>query len=386
MSEKKDLKGLRIEYHILQSFPVSCLNRDDVGAPKTAMIGGTTRARVSSQCWKRQVRLAMRDLGISLGSRTKLIGKLVEEACVKAGAKPEQASLCGAKVEHVFIKENKTPQVKKNDSKDEEVEEDDGDEKSKTDTLLFLSPHEAMILAQAFKAKKFIPDKVIKQTDPKKQAKEIEKLLEKKMNFSIDGLDIALFGRMVAQAADMNVEAAASFSHAISTHKVANEVEFFTALDDENKDPGAAHMGSLEFNSATYYRYISLDMGQLYKSLAGEKISESVEAFTKALFTAIPSARQTTQSAACPWQFARVLVRKGQRIQAPFDTAVSKARNESGFLEPSKIELKAFLENQEKLWGTLFGKIGVFDFNEGKETGIDQLISFLKTTIGEVSR
>ena len=57
-------RNLRVEFHILQSFPVTCLNRDDVGAPKTAVIGGTTRARVSSQCWKRQVRLAMRDFGV----------------------------------------------------------------------------------------------------------------------------------------------------------------------------------------------------------------------------------------------------------------------------------------------------------------------------------
>lgn len=385
MSEKNSLKGVRIEYHILQSFPVSCLNRDDVGAPKTAMIGGTIRARISSQCWKRQVRLAMRDLGISIGSRTKLIKKLIEDACVKEGATQEQAALCGVKVEQVFIKkEDKESDSKAKDVDNEEENENNGDEKLKTDTLLFLSPHEARILAQAFKAEKFDPDKVVTQKDHKKQAKDIEKILEKKMNFSIDGLDIALFGRMVAQAAELNVEAAASFSHAISTHKAANEVEFFTALDDINNDPGAAHMGSLEFNSATYYRYISLDLGQLFTSLVGEKIIESIEAFTKALFIAIPSARQTSQAASCPWQFARVLIRRGQRIQAPFDTAVIKKKNEGGFLEPSKEELKGFLENQEKLWGSLFDKIAVFDFNEGKDTGIDQLVSFLKTSIGKV--
>ena len=50
-------RGICIEFHILQSFPVTCLNRDDVGSPKTAMIGGTMRARVSSQCWKRAVRM-----------------------------------------------------------------------------------------------------------------------------------------------------------------------------------------------------------------------------------------------------------------------------------------------------------------------------------------
>lgn len=47
-------RNTRIEFHILQSFPVTCLNRDDVGAPKSAIVGGVSRARVSSQCWKRQ--------------------------------------------------------------------------------------------------------------------------------------------------------------------------------------------------------------------------------------------------------------------------------------------------------------------------------------------
>ncbi|WP_227655814.1 type I-E CRISPR-associated protein Cas7/Cse4/CasC [Klebsiella pneumoniae] len=64
-------RNTRIEFHILQSFPVTCLNRDDVGAPKSAIVGGVSRARVSSQCWKRQVRLALPDFGIRLGVRSK---------------------------------------------------------------------------------------------------------------------------------------------------------------------------------------------------------------------------------------------------------------------------------------------------------------------------
>ena len=68
-----ELKGYRIEFHILQSFPVTCLNRDDVGAPKSAMVGGVTRARVSSQCWKRQVRMELQKLGVKTALRTKQV-------------------------------------------------------------------------------------------------------------------------------------------------------------------------------------------------------------------------------------------------------------------------------------------------------------------------
>ena len=64
-------RNTRIEYHILQSFPVTCLNRDDVGAPKSAVVGGVSRARVSSQCWKREVRLALRRFWYDRGSQDK---------------------------------------------------------------------------------------------------------------------------------------------------------------------------------------------------------------------------------------------------------------------------------------------------------------------------
>ncbi len=139
----------------------------------------------------------------------------------------------------------------------------------------------------------------------------------------------------------MNVEAAASFSHAISTHKASNEVEFFTALDDRQEEPGSAHMGSLEFNSATYYRYISLDLGQLAQTMGEEDLQKAIAAFTKALFVAVPSARQTTQSGASQWDFARVIVRKGQRLQLSFEEPVKLKGRESGYRQPSIEESKS---------------------------------------------
>ncbi|MCP4265100.1 MAG: type I-E CRISPR-associated protein Cas7/Cse4/CasC [Candidatus Brocadiaceae bacterium] len=379
-------KNINVEFHVLQSFPVTCLNRDDVGAPKTAVVGGTTRSRVSSQCWKRQVRLAMRDFGVNLGARTKLIGKLIGEACKNEGAKEEQAQACGDKIEQIFIKKTADKKIPKKNKATEDQEDDVVSEPAasdKTDTLLFLSPNEVNLLANEFKTTGFNPDEVIKQKDAKKQARELEKIIGKTDNH-VDALDIALFGRMVAQAATMNVEAATSFAHAISTHKVTNEVEFFTALDDKSEEPGSAHMGSLEFNSATYYRYVSLNIGQLWQTLAGQNILEAVECFVKALFVAVPSARQTTQSGASPWEFAKVLVRKGQRLQVPFETAV-KSQN-GGFLEQSKKVMCEYLDKKEKLAGSLFAKIKSFEFGEDIEFNIDQLITSIKDAIEEGSK
>ncbi|MBC8524896.1 MAG: type I-E CRISPR-associated protein Cas7/Cse4/CasC [Chlorobium phaeobacteroides] len=365
-------RNTRIEYHILQSFPVTCLNRDDVGAPKTAIVGGSTRARVSSQCWKRQVRLAMQDFGIPHGSRTKLISVLIENACKEKGATIEQAKACGEKFEQVFIKKPK----QNKESEDSDNSANVASSQKKTDTLLFMSPNEAAMVADAFAAKNFVPDAVITKNDSKKQAKEIADLLSPYFG-KTDAYDIALFGRMVAQAAELNIEAASSFSHAISTHKVSNEVEFFTALDDLAEEPGSAHMGSLEFNSATYYRYISLDLGQLWESIGGEHLAEAVEAFTKALFVAVPSARQSTQSGASPWEFAKVFIRKGQRLQVPFETAV-KAKD-GGYLLPSITALTEYLTKKEALAGSLFGKQREFTFGENSSFSIDDLVTGLKS-------
>ncbi|WP_041702523.1 type I-E CRISPR-associated protein Cas7/Cse4/CasC [Prosthecochloris aestuarii] len=339
-------RNTRIEYHILQSFPVTCLNRDDVGAPKTAIVGGSTRARVSSQCWKRQVRLSMQDFGIKLGIRSKKVSEFVAKACLQKGASEEQAAECGKVISDSFSK----------------------------DTLFFFSESEAQAFADYAREKNFDSKNL--------NDKEIRKVAKKALNPAIDGLDIALFGRMVAQATDLNIEAAASFSHAISTHKVSNEVEFFTALDDLAEEPGSAHMGSLEFNSATYYRYISLDLGQLWESIGGEHLAEAVESLTKALFVAVPSARQTTQSGASPWEFAKIFIRKGQRLQVPFETAV-KAKD-GGYLQPSITALTDYLTKKEALAGSLFGKEKEFTFGEDVNFSIDDLIKGLKLTVAEV--
>lgn len=337
------LKNTRIEFHILQSFPVTCLNRDDVGAPKTAIIGGTTRARVSSQCWKRQVRLAMKDFGIKLGVRTKKVEALLQQALVDVGADEVAATACAQKMAETLS----------------------------DDTLLFLSGTEAAAFADYAKALAFDASKI--------KDKDLAKVAKKALSSAVDALDIALFGRMVAKAAEMNVEAAASFSHAISTHKVSNEVEFFTALDDLQTEPGSAHMGSLEYNAATYYRYISLDLGQLAQTLGEGQLKQAIAAFTQALFVAVPSARQTTQSGASPWEFAKVFVRRGQRLQVPFETAI-KAQN-GGYLQPSIAALKDYLAKKEKLSGSLFGKVADYEWGEDENFSIDDLIAGLQTHV-----
>ena len=336
-----------IEFHILQSFPVSCLNRDDTGSPKSCVIGGVTRARVSSQAWKRAVRLQMHDLGVRLGLRTKKIVEVLKDKLVACACEEEKAAACAKAV---------------------------GDQLS-DDSLIFLSDSEFTELAEQVKKKEFDP-KAIKD-------KEVKSYIKKTLATVQDGLDIGLFGRMVAKAPTMNVEAAASFSHAFSTHAVTQDLDFFTALDDCETEPGSAHMGTTEFTSATYYRYISLNVEQLKDTLgieSEEDLRYAVSSFIKALYLAVPGARQATMSASCLWDYAQVLVRNGQRMQCSFDKPVVNGR-ESGYLTPSIKALEERLAVQEKQAGSLYGLEKRVVFSD--ETSIDEVIDLVMEAIAK---
>lgn len=167
---------------------------------------------------------------------------------------------------------------------------------------------------------------------------------------------------------------------------MSSELDFFTALDDEKNldddDARSAHLGTTEFNAATYYRYVSLDLGQLVETLGGdENLNEAVDAFIKALFIALPYARQSTMSGANPWDFARVYVRRGQRLQASFDNPV-KARGE-GFCKPSIEALRESLDTKEKTFGSLFGLIAKCEWGLDENYSIDNLINDVNCAIHE---
>lgn len=342
-----------IEFHILQSFPVACLNRDDVGSPKVCMIGGVERLRVSSQCWKRAVRQELHGLGLALGVRSKKVKELLLKCLSEQGHEGEGVEKAADAIAASLA----------------------------SDSLLFMTDKEYETFAQYAIDKSF----EVKEIKPA----EIAKIIKKAKIGSLNGLDIALFGRMVAKAPVMSVEAASAFSHAISTHEASPELDFFTALDDlpdpSEEKLGAGHMGTSEYGSATYYRYISLRLDKLAETLGiegdNEALKKALDAFVKALYLAVPQARQATMSAACPWSYAKVLVRNGQRMQCALDKPV-RAERQGGFLAPSIAYLKSELERQERLSGSLYGKVAEFEFGENSDLNVDQLIEGLAKAVG----
>lgn len=342
-----------IEFHILQSFPVACLNRDDVGSPKICMIGGVERLRVSSQCWKRAVRQELHEMGFALGVRTKKVKELLLKTLLEKGYEGKEVELAAETIASALS----------------------------SDTLLFMTDKEYEILARYAIGKAFDVKDI--------KLAEIAKMIKNAKVGSLNGLDIALFGRMVAKAHVMSVEAAASFAHAISTHEASVELDFFTAMDDlnevEEEGMRSAHMGTNEFGSATYYRYISLRLDKVAETLGIEGDAKALravlEAFVKALYVAVPQARQATMSAACPWAYAKVLVRHGQRMQCALDKPV-RAERGGGYLAPSIALLKNELERQERLSGSLYGKVAAFEFGDQSDLTVDQLIEGLAKAVG----
>ncbi len=290
--------SLFLEFHLIQNFAPSNLNRDDTGAPKDALFGGQRRARVSSQCFKRAVRLAASEHELlpqaNRGIRTKklralLLERLVGRNAEEAGAKIEVAlAAAGLKLK------------------------DDG----KTEYLLFLGEGEVAAFAALIEQHwDELPIGGDKKT--KKDAKaSLPAEIVKKARALLDGgkaVDVALFGRMLADLPAVNQNAACQVAHAISTHRVEREFDYFTAVDDKGDadETGAGMIGQVEFNSATLYRYAVLDLRKLLDNLQGdvELALSAVEALTRALALAIPSGKQNSFAAHNPPEFAGLCLR-----------------------------------------------------------------------------
>lgn len=273
-----------LDINILQTVPPSNLNRDDTGSPKSAIYGGTPRARVSSQAWKRAARLDFdKYLDTSeLGMRTKrLVEVLAERAKDKNDALAHDdavrlaTTLLG--VAGVKLKAARA-------RKDEEAGP------AESEFLYFLSNSQLDRLAQIIVESAAAQDEgtVMKEATPKKILTEGH------------SVDIALFGRMVADHTDLNVDAAAQVAHAISVHEVRNDFDYFTAVDDAKDssagdDAGAAMIGTVEFNSSTLYRYATVDVDRLRENLGdAEATRRAVEAFVRSFVTSMPSGKQNT--------------------------------------------------------------------------------------------
>jgi len=157
-----------------------------------------------------------------------------------------------------------------------------------------------------------------------------KKILEKIIQ-AAHSADIALFGRMLAEHPGLGVDAACQVAHAISTHRVDLEMDFYTAVDDLNpgEETGAGMMGTTSYNSACFYRYALLDRNQLVKNLGDGTSAEDVIAdFLRASVMAIPTGKQNSFAAQNLPDFGLFIVR---RNGAPLSLANAFAKPVSIF-------------------------------------------------------
>jgi CRISPR system Cascade subunit CasC len=342
--------SLFLEFHLIQNFAPSNLNRDDTGAPKDALFGGQRRARVSSQCFKRAVRLSASELELlppaHRGVRTKKLKDLLVQ---RLSARP--ADEAAAKVEAVLAGAGL------------KLKED-----GKTEYLLFLGEGEVAALA-ALIDQHWDEVTVSTEKKSKKDAKAgASAELGKKVKALMDGgkaVDVALFGRMLADLPAVNQDAACQVAHAISTHRVEREFDYFTAVDDKGDDDetGAGMIGQVEFNSATFYRYAVLDLRKLLANLQNDRelVLSAVQAFTVALARAVPSGKQNSFAAHNPPEFIGVCLRHAapMNLANAFERAVAPRRDESlsaqsvGALAGYEAKLAAVYGSAQDQWLTL---------------------------------
>ncbi|MFJ9380547.1 type I-E CRISPR-associated protein Cas7/Cse4/CasC [Streptomyces sp. NPDC101455] len=332
--------SLFVEVHILQSLPPSNINRDDSGTPKQALYGGARRARVSSQAWKRATRLefAQAEAVADRATRTKRIAALLAQRLTQptaeggAGLETAQADrLTAALLEPLGITKS---------SKKEE----------QSAYLLFFGKRQ---LDQMIALLDGRVDELLAL--PEKELKEETKKLPVVSALSTGHpAEVALFGRMVADLPTLNVDAAVQVAHALSTHAVRTEFDYYTAVDDENNDDnGAGMIGTVEFNSSTLYRYAVLGVHQLRDNLTSPQATQDtavrfVDAFTRSM----PTGHQNSFAHRTLPHLVLLTLRTDQPVNlvSAFEQPVT---GHSGLGPESAGRLAAELASVGQTWGTV---------------------------------
>ena len=340
---------MKIELHMLQNVPPANLNRDDTGEPKSAMFGGVLRARVSSQCWKRAIRLDMRQqLGEEMrATRTLKVGQLLGDRLIARGRAEPESLLAATRVfEAVSIINDK------------------GKGKGKAAALAFIGHDEIDRLADLVEANWET------LTSEKGMDKKEEKVFENAVKDALgesSAVDLALFGRMIATMPGKNVDGALQVAHAISTNRLDAERDWFTALDDlaTKEETGAAMIESTGYNSSCFYRYMTLDADALVKRLGREDARTALKVFLDSAIIAMPTGKRTSTAPNSRPSLVLAVVRD--------DAALSLA---NAFDQPVRGGQEGLVANSIKALDKYWGRIVEIYGDEGiKAVAVSSLAS-----------
>lgn len=315
-----------IELHLIQNFVPANLNRDDTGSPKDCEFGGHRRARISSQCLKRSIRtneVFAETTKVPISQRTHYLATLLQKALKDSGKSKDAISEITIDLAHTFT------------TKPGKAVKQEKDDPQKTAILAFISESEVQDIAQKLLDRW---DELMEDEKARKKAlTEIVQEMVKAYYGRVSAPDIALFGRMLTSHPQLDLEAACQVAHAISTHRVSMEMDYFTAVDDvreANEETGAGHINTLGFNSSCFYHYARIDWRQLLKNLNNdhELARRAVEGFLRASLVAVPSGKQNSTAPLNPPSFMLAVVRSdgmGWNLANAFEKPVVAGRNTS---------------------------------------------------------
>jgi CRISPR system Cascade subunit CasC len=357
-----------IQLHLLTSYPPANLNRDDLGRPKTAVMGGVQRLRVSSQSLKRAWRTSdvfEEALKGHVGVRTKEMGIKIFNQLKDTGVSDKKAKDWAKEIAQEFgkLKEPSEKELEKNPNLDLEIEQ-----------LAHFSTEE--IQAVEGLAKKLAKEE--------RAPKEDELNLLRKKHKSAD---IALFGRMLASSPAFNTEAAAQVAHAITAHKTAVEDDYFTAVDDLNdgsEDAGAAHIGETAFAAGLFYQYVCVNWDLLVENLSGDKelAGKALRALAEAAATIAPSGKQNSFASRAYASFA--LAEKSDRQPRALSVAFLKPVEGSEKQDLLAASIGKLMETRDKMDKVYWGSpTPSYEMNAAEGKGsLKELLEFVSSANG----
>lgn len=317
-----------VELHLIQNFAPSNLNRDDTNNPKDCEFGGVRRARISSQCIKRAIRFDphfQQETGVPVSHRTKLmIDELVKLMTASGLEMEESQKRAQSFAKHYSSKKGNL------------------DKENRTVVMLFLSQVELQEIAT----------RLMDMSDDEQEIKELANEIAKNNKNRPGAPDIAMFGRMLADRPETNLDAACQVAHAISTHRVNMDLDFFTAVDDlqPREETGAGMMGVSGFNSACFYRYAAIDFDQLVTNLNGnvDLAKKTVQGFLYASAFAVPTGKQNSHAAQNPPSFLLAVVRRDGLCWS-----LANAFEKPVYATAQKSLIEASIEALDHYWGKL---------------------------------
>lgn len=368
-----------VQIHLLTAYPPSNLNRDDLGRPKTAIVGGSTRLRISSQSLKRAWRtsdLFEEAVGEFKGERTKRIGVRVYDQLIDEGIKEKSAFEWSSQIASVFGKLEKPKAKPKSVTKKNAADDKETDEEAGTDAdnekgplisqLAHISPEENQLVMD-------LTAKLIEEN--RAPVKDELDLLRKKPK----AIDIAMFGRMLADAPSYNVDASVQVAHAFSVNAAMVEDDFFTAVDDlkvSADDAGAGHMGDAGFGSGVFYLYLCIDRTSLVENLQGDETlaNRAIEALVHTAAQTGPTGKQNSFASRAYTSY--LMAEKGDSQPRSLAVAFYKVKPSADQVGDA---IKALIDQSERLdkvYGDCAEARCSFDTNSGTGT-LQEVLKFL---------